>query len=130
MIKISKRTVEALAPTDAPYFQWDEDLKGFGVRVLPSKQRTYVVQYRSGGRTRRVKIGRRGAVTAEEARAKAKELLGAVAKGTNPAEDISVHRQAPTVATACEPAPVSAENRPRQKPDVLCSRGWRVVPNL
>jgi hypothetical protein len=71
-------------------------------RVLPSGQKTYLAQYRSGGRTRRVKIGRHGVLTADQARARAKELLGAVAKGDNPAQDISEHRRAPTVATLCE----------------------------
>jgi integrase len=102
MAKLTKRIVQALAPKPRDYILWDPELKGFGIRVLPSGQRTYLVQYRNGGRTRRVKIGRHGPLTADEARTKAKELLGAVAKGTNPAQDISEHRQAPTMATVCE----------------------------
>ena len=35
-------------------------------------------------------------------RSKAKELLGAVAKGDNPAQEISEHRRAATVSTLCE----------------------------
>jgi hypothetical protein len=33
MIKISKRTVEALGPQDREIDYFDEDLKGFGIRV-------------------------------------------------------------------------------------------------
>ena len=102
MARLTKRTVEALTPRARDYIVFDDEVKGFGVRILPTGKRTYLVQYRSGGRTRRVKIGRHGVLTAEEARTKAKELLGAVAKGDNPAHEISTHRGAPTVATVCE----------------------------
>ncbi len=102
MARLTKRTVEALPTATRDYIAFDDEVKGFGVRVLPSGQKTYLAQYRSGGRTRRVKIGRHGVLTADQARAKAKELLGAVAKGDNPAQEISDHRRAPTIATLCE----------------------------
>lgn len=102
MPKLTKRSVESM-PVDAKdYIVFDDEVSGFGVRILPSGKKTYMVQYRAGGRTRRVAIGRHGTLTADEARRKAKELLGAVAKGDNPAEDISQHRGAPTVAAVCE----------------------------
>jgi integrase len=102
MPKLTKRSVDALLPREQDYIEFDAEVKGFGLRVLPSGKKTYLVQYRSGGRTRRVKIGRHGPLTADSARKKAKELLGAVAKGSNPADEISEHRGAPTVATVCE----------------------------
>jgi len=102
MPKLTKRTVDALKPEAKDYIVFDSDISGFGVRVLPSGRKTYLVQYRSGGRTRRVKIGKHGNVTADEARTKARELLGAVAKGDNPAEQISSHRGAPTIGTVCD----------------------------
>jgi len=102
MPRLTKRTVEALQPAAKDYIIFDSDISGFGVRVLPSGRKTYLVQYRSGGRTRRVKIGKHGNVTADEARTKARELLGAVAKGDNPAEQISNHRGSPTIGTVCD----------------------------
>jgi len=102
MAKLTKRTVEALIAQERDFIVFDEQVKGFGVRVLPSGKKTYLAQYRAGGRTRRVKIGRHGVLTAEEARTKAKELLGAVAKGDNPASAISDHRRAPTVGSVCD----------------------------
>jgi integrase len=77
-------------------------VKGFGVRVLPSGQKTYLIQYRANGRTRRVKVGRHGTLTVDEARKRARELLGCVAKGENPAAEISDHRRAPTMAAICD----------------------------
>lgn len=102
MPRLTKRAVDSLEPGSRDLIVFDDQVKGFGVRVLPSGQKTYLAQYRSGGRTRRVKIGRHGVLTADEARAKAKELLGAVAKGDNPAQEISEHRRAPTIAALCD----------------------------
>lgn len=102
MPHLTKRSVEALPVKDRDYIVFDDEVSGFGVRILPSGKKSYLVQYRSGGRTRRIAIGRHGTVTADQARTRAKELLGAVAGGGNPAEDISRHRQAPTVAIVAE----------------------------
>ncbi|WP_170576424.1 tyrosine-type recombinase/integrase [Ruegeria atlantica] len=102
MPKLTKRAVEALPVEAKDYFVWDSQIAGFGVRVMPSGAKTYQAQYRKGGRTRRVSIGRHGKITVDEARKLAKELMGQVAKGENPAEEIAQHRRAPTVAALCE----------------------------
>lgn len=102
MAKLSKRAVDALEPAAKDYFVWDSQIAGFGLRVMPSGAKTYQAQYRKGGRTRRVSVGRHGKITVDEARKLAKEIMGQVAKGENPAEDISQHRKAPSVAALCE----------------------------
>lgn len=102
MARLTKRSVDSLETKAADYFVWDETLAGFGVRVMPSGAKTYQCQYRKGGRTRRVSLGRHGVLTVDEARKLAKELLGRVAKGENPAEEISRNRRVPTVAALCE----------------------------
>jgi Arm DNA-binding domain len=56
-IKITKRTVEALKVATKDYIAFDTDLPGFGVRVMPSGRRFFLVQYRHHGRTRRVMLG-------------------------------------------------------------------------
>ena len=103
MAKINKRTVDA-AKTDPNdhYFIWDEDMPGFGLRVLKSGKKTYQIQYRHGGRTRRMSLGMHGTVTPEQARRRAKTLLGSVADGENPAEKRAIHRGVATVAAVCE----------------------------
>ncbi len=68
------------------------------MRVWPSGRRAYLIQYRAGGSTRRVGLGTHGNVTAEEARKRAREMLGSIAGGANPAEALHTHRRAPTVA--------------------------------
>ena len=102
MTKLTKRTVEALKIEAKDYFVWDTQIAGFGLRVMPSGAKTYQAQYRKGGLTRRVSLGRHGRITAEQARKLAQEVMGQVAKGDNPAEELSQHRRAPTVAALCE----------------------------
>ena len=94
-ISITKRTVDAAgAAVDADgslrraiYF--DGALPGFGLLVTPNGSKSFVVQYRAGhGRaapTRRLTLGRFGALTPDEARAEAKRILADAARGMDPA---------------------------------------------
>lgn len=102
MPRLTKRSVEGLPAQDKDYIVFDSDVNGFGLRVMPSGRRSYLVQYRCGGRTRRIAIGQHGTVTVDAARKRAKELLGSVAAGQNPAEIVAQHRGAPTVRSVGE----------------------------
>jgi integrase len=102
MPKLTKRAIDALKPEAKDYFVWDSQIAGFGVRVMPSGAKTYQAQYRKGGRTRRVSLGRHGKITVDEARRLAKDVMGQVAMGENPAEEIALERRAPTVASLCD----------------------------
>ncbi len=63
MVKITKRTVDALSPRERERVVWDDDLKGFGVRIHPSGRKVYIVKTRFRARAVKVTIGPRGAVT-------------------------------------------------------------------
>jgi integrase len=104
MPHLTKRVVDALAPskTKTGYFVWDDEIKGFGVRVMPSGRKTFLVQYRTGGRTQRYKLGVYGHVTADQAREHAKRILGDVASSENPADARAIHRKAPTLSDVCD----------------------------
>lgn len=102
MARLTKRFVEALEVQPTDYLLWDDDLSGFGIRVFPSGRKSYLVQYRAEGRTRRRAIGQQGVLTAEEARKEARKLLGEVAKGGNPSEERRMGLQAPTMASLCD----------------------------
>jgi integrase len=102
MPKLTKRSVEGFELRAKSYFEWDSEIKGFGVRIMPSGTKTYQVQYRKGGRTRRASIGRHGNVTAEQARNHAREIMGELSRGEKPVEEIAQHRRAPTVSALCE----------------------------
>ena len=99
--KPTKRTVDATEIKPSDYVLWDDELPGFGLRVFKSGKRSYVVQYRAAGRSRRVTIGLHGVWTPEEARREAKVLMGQVAKGGNSAEERKLDREAITVKELC-----------------------------
>lgn len=84
------------------YLRWDCHLRGFGVRVYPSGKKTYLVQYRVGRRTRRITIGQHGVLTTDEAQARARQLLGDVARGKDPSAARQERMLAPTVAGLCD----------------------------
>ena len=102
MAKITKRLVEAAEPAGRDYFLWCDELPGFGLRVFASGRRSYLVQYRTDGRTRRISLGLHGALTADDARREAKSLIGRVARGEDPAEERATRRSAITVAELCD----------------------------
>ena len=88
--KITKETVEAVPVpiTGKREHLWDDTLKGFGVMVTDKGVRSYLVQYRIGGRgapTRRVTIGKHGSPwTPKKARDRAAELLEQVRRKEDP----------------------------------------------
>jgi hypothetical protein len=48
--KITKRSVDDLAPKNAPeVVLWDTEIKGFSVRARSSGAKTYILHYRPGG---------------------------------------------------------------------------------
>lgn len=102
MPKITKKAVDAAIPNGRDYVIWDSELPGFGLRVFASGKRSYVLQYRSLGRSRRYTIGLHGVWTPESARLEAKAQLGRIARGDNPAEEKQLDHRALTVKQLCE----------------------------
>lgn len=98
--KVSKRSVDALKPGPKDQFLWDDDLRGFGLKVTPAGNRVYLLQYRMGGRgspTRRYTIGTHGSPwTATTAKTEARRLLALVTQGKDPAADKEERRRLST----------------------------------
>lgn len=85
--RISKRTVDAGKAGTKDEYLWDDKLPGFGLKTTPNGVKTFIFAYRMGGREaqkRRTTIGKLGAYTPDEARAKAEELQRMVATGIDP----------------------------------------------
>ncbi|MDP0927963.1 tyrosine-type recombinase/integrase [Paracoccus onubensis] len=97
MARITKRIVDAATPTNKEFFIWDEELKGFGLRVYPSGRKMYLAQFRTGGRLRRINIGLHGAVTPDLARTEAMKHLSGVRLGADPAGERDRRKASPTV---------------------------------
>jgi integrase len=101
--KLTKRYVDALIPaTGRDRFEWDSDLRGFGLRLKPSGAGAFIVQYRTPqGRTRRFAFAKIGNLAPEEARTKARRLLAEVQDGKDPSRARHEAREALTVAGLC-----------------------------
>jgi len=96
--KLTKRFIEGLGRREKDYIIFDTELPGFGIRVMPSGKRFFLIQYRRHGRTRRVMIGQFGPVTAEIARKEATRMLGDVrGNDGDPAAARDRERQSATV---------------------------------
>jgi integrase len=108
MKKLTKSLVDALEPPKVGVkgsylFAWDQELRGFGVQVMPSGLKSFVLQYRNGeGRSRRMVLGRFGVMTVEEARKEARIALGKIAKGIDPADEKPPEGDTLTIAEVCD----------------------------
>ena len=99
MPKITKRFVDSAAPRPEKWIAWDDELSGFGVSVMPSGVKSYVVRFRTAeGRDHRLTIGRHGVVAPDQARTMAREILVEVAKGENPAAERRDRREGATMS--------------------------------
>ena len=102
MPKITKRTVDALVPAERERVVWDDDIKGFGVRVHPTGRKVYIVKYRHEGRSVKVTIGAHGPITPAAARAKAAEVVTLAKTGRDVAGKTPRAKGSATVADLAE----------------------------
>lgn len=102
MPKLTKRIVDAAEAQAAEYFVWDNEIPGFGLRVLPSGRKGYVVQYRAGRRSRRISLGPSTVLTCEQARTRAITIVAAARNGQDPAAERDAGRKAITIKELAE----------------------------
>ena len=101
-LKLDARTVRAvsLAKGRDEDFAWDTELKGFALRLRRGSDgglvRTWTVQYRINGRTRRMALGSFERVKPAQAREKAREYLAQRDLGNDPQAERQAKRQAAT----------------------------------
>ncbi len=104
--KLTITDLKAAKPGSADYFLWDKSLTGFGVKICRGGRKTFVCQYRQErgrrGSTRRLTIGQFGVLTLDQARQRARCILGAVAHGDDPAQEEQTKRVEPTVGELCD----------------------------
>ncbi|KQZ74343.1 integrase [Sphingopyxis sp. Root214] len=102
--KLTKRAVDALPPPKTKHvIHWDTEVKRFGLRIMASGIKTFVVQYRTAeGVKRRMNLGRFGVLTVENARDLAKLKLAEVIVGEDPADKVRQVRKGMTVSEMCD----------------------------
>jgi integrase len=98
-MRLDAKTVTGLRLPDgkADVIHFDSALPGFGFRLRASGnevRRSWVVQYRRAGGTRRMLLGSAEVLTAEQARAAAKKTLSAIALGQDPQAEKAARRSA------------------------------------
>ncbi len=98
---------------------WDATMPGFGYQVTSKNAHSFVVQYRSAGRSHRMAID--GVLTLDKARREARVLLGQVAQGGDPLGE----RRRDKAATADTFEAIANEYHKREGKD-LRTRAWRV----
>jgi integrase len=83
--RISKRTVDALQPGESIA---DLEVRGFTARCLPSGAVSFDFRYRTKtGERRRISLGVLGAITPDQARARAEKQLDQIANDHDPAKE-------------------------------------------
>lgn len=103
--RLTKKVVDNLAAKERDYVEWCASLPGFGCRVRTSGTKTFIAQYRIGGRNARVRkvtIGPFGKLTVEDARSMATEILAKARLGEDVAEKKAKERAQLTMAQLCD----------------------------
>ncbi len=79
---LTARNVKAIKPETSPFRVWDNELKGFHIRVQPSGSMSYYLHYRTeAGKAVSYLIGRSGKLSPVQARDVAKLRVAEVTKG-------------------------------------------------
>jgi integrase len=102
--KLTQAMIEAMpAPETGQRFLWDGYLIGFGVRAGTTGTKSFIIQYRnSEGRLRRLAFARHPVLKLDDAREKARILMGQIAAGGDPAEEKRANRRAAKVSEVCD----------------------------
>lgn len=133
--RIGLREVRALGPGE---IVWDAVIAGFCARRQRGTAVTYYVKYRTAnGRQRWQVIGRHGVLTPDEARDKAKTILGTVVEGADPAAEKRAARKAKTVSELCDLYLADAEagrlltrRKVAKKPSTLATDRGRIERHI
>lgn len=119
MPRLTKRLADASKPRDKEYIIWDDEISGFGLRVMPSGRKSFLLKYRVGGgrsgTMRKPTIGIYGAITPDKARGMAKDWMSDIVKGGDPSAERQQSRSAPTVADLLDRF-LSEYSKPRNRP--------------
>lgn len=135
--RLTKRLIDGLKTTGTDYVVWDSDLPGFGVRVRESGSKTFIVHYRAGrGRNalqRKWTIGATSKLTPEEARTEAKQRVGEVAKGDDPAAARARKRREMTIREVADlylAEHVRSHNKPSWAGEIELILEGRILPEF
>lgn len=84
-MKLTKTNIDKVVPPEKGYkIEWDDSLKGYGLRVTAKGKKVFVAQSRVRNKAACITIGPYGEFTEAEAREKARKLLQNMREGIDP----------------------------------------------
>ncbi len=96
---ITERIIRDAKPGEKPQIMWDSTVRGLGIKVFPSGQKSFVISYRVAGRKRLATLARCSEISLREARERAGKELAATRSGeTDLLERRRQIQEAPSVA--------------------------------
>ena len=99
MPHLSKNFINKIpAKLNRDIIYWDNMVFGFGLKATRAGNKSFVVQYRHHGKTRRMTLGKYSTLMPDSARNIARSILAQVILGNDPLEEKQTIRHAPTVA--------------------------------
>ena len=118
--KITDKLVRTLvAPAVGNRITYDEEVKGFGVRITSAGAKAFILNYRAAGRERRITIGSFPDWSVADARNEARGLKRRIDVGEDPMADRHADRSAPTMNDLADrfDAEHLAKRRPKTQSD-------------
>ena len=97
MPRLTKKLIESSPTTEKDHIIFDDELPGFGLRLLPSGRKIFIIQYRIGRRARRLTIGPYPIFIPETARTEAIKVLAAIRTGNDPMAKKKAYNASPTI---------------------------------
>ena len=101
-MKLTKKYIETLIWNGkAQHIVWDDEVKGFGVRLYPTGKKSFVLSYRDNNRKSIMVLGDAGLLKVDQARDKAKKFLVGLINGVNPLSQQRKVKQGTLIKDLC-----------------------------
>ena len=98
-MRLTKRAIDGFTYRGGWDVRWDDEVKGFGLRIYPSGIKSFTLRYaKRGGTKGTIVLGRYGELTLHEAREKARKIKVEVREGKDPLAIRQGEKVAPTMA--------------------------------
>ncbi len=112
---LTEKRIRDMRPDTGTRIEWDDQLRGLGVRITAAGVKAYVLNYRVDGRERRMTLGRVAELSLAAARKLASEEKALVRKGIDPLGQRDARRNAPLMVELFDRY-LSDHARPNKKP--------------
>ncbi|MEM8624438.1 MAG: tyrosine-type recombinase/integrase [Pseudomonadota bacterium] len=99
---LTEKRVRDAKASEKTRFEWDDHVRGLGLRITHGGAKSFVLNYRVGGAERRLTIGRAKEMSLAEARRRAIEVKEAACRGRDLLAETRQREAEPTVSNALD----------------------------